>query len=261
MQGLLQRLRSLRHRFWFGVSERVRWSRGAHSEVPAGELPAQDAPASSRICLLQDRYQVKFERQLTAPTSLNNYEYLDILDRAWPPSGLARPRGGVLCDVGCASFWYAAALQAFFRPQRMVGVDIEGYRLYRDGHTRIDYAAGYTAQLPNTQFVVTDFGRYRLPADVITAWFPFVTPAAILAWRLPLSLLAPERLFRSVQKNLRPGGVFLMVNHGAEEAAVAEALCTATGMAPIARYQESGVLSRRRPLCPVVSCWRHARNH
>ena len=33
------------------------------------------------------------------------------------------------------------------------------------------------------------------PADLITAWFPFLTPAAILAWRLPLSLLAPERLF------------------------------------------------------------------
>ena len=27
-------------------------------------------------------------------------------------------------------------------------------------------------------------------ADLITSWFPFVTPAAILAWRLPLSLLA-----------------------------------------------------------------------
>jgi SAM-dependent methyltransferase len=261
MQGLFQRLKSLRHRFWFGVSERLRWSRGAHSEVPARELPVQDAPTWSRIRHLQERYQVRFERQLAAQTSLNNYEYLDILDRAWPESGLPRPRGGVLCDVGCASFWYAAALQAFFRPQRMVGVDFEGHRLYRDGHTRIDYAAGYTAQLPNAQFVVTDFGHYRLPADVITAWFPFVTPAAILAWRLPVSLLAPERLFRSVKDNLRPHGVFLMVNHGSEEAVLAEQLCTAAGLTSIARCREPGVLSRRRPLGPVVSCWRHVLNH
>jgi hypothetical protein len=37
------------------------------------------------------------------------------------------------------------------------------------------------AGLPNARFMVADTPRRREPADVITAWFPFLTPAAILA--------------------------------------------------------------------------------
>ena len=256
MPTIYQRLRSIRHRFWLGISERLRWSRGRHAEVAAGELPPQGAAATLRIGALQARYRVHFERSLSAPTSLNNYEYLDILDRAWLETGIARPRGGTVCDVGCASFWYAATLHAFFRPDRLVGMEIEGHRLYRDGHTRIDYANGYTALLPATEFIVADFATCRLPADVITAWFPFVTPAAILAWRLPLSLLAPERLLQNVRTNLRQGGIFLMVNHGLDEAAIADALCVATGLTRIARWTaQPAPLSRRRKLPPVVSVW------
>jgi hypothetical protein len=42
----------------------------------------------------------------------------------------------VLCDVGCASFWYAATLQSFFRPDRLVGVEVEGHRLFWRGGCR-----------------------------------------------------------------------------------------------------------------------------
>ena len=205
---------------------------------------------------MRDRYQVQFELGMSAATSRNNYEYLDILDRGWSGAGLAPPVGAVLCDVGSASFWYAASLQAFFRPQRLVGVEVEGHRLFRDGRTRIDYAAGYLARLPNAQFVVADYSRYAEPADLITSWFPFLTPAAILAWRLPLSLLAPERLFRRIQHNLSPGGLFFMVNHGSAEAALAERLCVAAGLQPAGRYLDPGLLSGHRMAPPVLSWWR-----
>jgi SAM-dependent methyltransferase len=127
---------------------------------------------------------------------------------------MSRPAGGVLFDIGCASFWYAATLQSFLRPDRMVGVEVEGHRLFRDGRARIDYAYGYLAELPNAWFVVADYAATEEPADVVTAWFPLLTPAAILAWRLPLTLLAPERLLRQIRHNLRPDGLCFMVNHG-----------------------------------------------
>src|SRR5271165_2876905 len=191
MYTFFERLRSLRHRFWYGVSERLRWSRGVFYEAPANALPAPGPRQAQRIAALQSRYQVKFENHLNAATSYNNYEYLDILDRAWSAAGLTLRAGGELCDVGCANFWYAEALQAFFRPQRMLGVEVEGYRLYRDGHTRIDYATGYLARVPNARFLIADYRGCELPADLITAWFPFVTAQSILAWRLPLVLLEP----------------------------------------------------------------------
>jgi SAM-dependent methyltransferase len=257
--SLLQRLRSLRHRFSYGVSESVRWSRGAYRETAACGLPDLPLEQAQRIAALKSRYQVCFEAGLCAATSVRNYEYLGILDEAWAGAGLARPEGGSLCDVGCASFWYAAALHAFFRPRSLVGVEVEGHRLFKDARTRIDYAAGYVAPLPNTRFAVADYLTFREPADVITAWFPFVTPAAILAWRLPLSLLAPERLLRRVCDNLNPGGLFLMVNHGPEEADLAGGLCVAAGLAGGWRGTASCGLSRYREATPVVSCWMRVR--
>ena len=140
----------------------------------------------------------------------------------------------------------------------LVGVEVEGYRLFKDGRSRADYAAGYLHGLPNARFVVADYVTAELPADVITAWFPFVTPAAILAWRLPLSLLQPERLFANIYHNLRAGGVFVMVNHGPAEAAVSQRLCNAAGLRRLSVCSEPGVLSRERSSTAVVSLWVHA---
>jgi hypothetical protein len=251
----IDRLRSLRHRFSYGISESLRWSRGTYRETAALELPVLPTDEAQRIAALRDRYQVHFEAQLSAATSLRNYEYLDILDWAFSGAGLARPEHGVLCDVGCASFWYAAALSAFFRPRCLIGVEVEGYRLFKDGRTRIDYATGYLACLPNARFVIADYLGYAQPADLISAWFPFVTAAAILGWRLPLSLLCPERLFRRIALNLSAGGVFLMVNHGPAEAERASILCDAAGLHRAFSGAAPGVLSRYRETPPVVSLW------
>lgn len=207
------------------------------------------------MAALRGRYQTHFERRMSAATARNNYEYLDILDRAWGAAGLDQPRGGRLSDVGCASFWYAAALHAFFAPDSLVGIDVEGHRLFRDGHTRIDYARGYLAAFPDARFVIGNYADLDLPAEVITAWFPFVTPAAILAWRLPLSLLAPDALFRRAARNLRPGGLFVMVNHGATEAGIAQKLCNAAGLRRLFRFGEPGILSAHRGIPPIVSIW------
>ncbi len=212
-------------------------------------------PQSERIAALRTRYQVKFEERLSAPTALNNYEYLDILDRAWAQHGWAHPRNGVLCDIGCASFWYAATLQHFFLPRELIGIEIEGHRLFATGHARIDYAAGYLAPLSNARFVLADYVNCDLTADVITAWFPFVTAPAILAWRLPLSLLQPEALFARVARNLRPGGCFVMVNHGSQEAQIAQAGCAAAGLLHRGTLSASGVLSEHRPRPAVLSVW------
>jgi hypothetical protein len=253
--SFIERLRSWRHGFWFDVSRRVRWSRGMYRETPAGELNLESQEAL-RVAELRSCYAVHFERNLNRRSSRINYEYLDILDRAWGRWGRSQPRGGLVCDVGCASFWYAAALHAFFRPQRLIGIEIEGHRLFRDGRARIDYAAGYVADLANTEFVVADYAAFHQPADIITAWFPFVTSGAILAWRLPLSLLKPESLFSRITGNLNPDGLFVMVNHGPAEAAIAAACCAAAGLRCHGQWAHSGPLSAYRAVLPMVSLWK-----
>ena len=259
MTSFLQSLRSLRHDFWLRVSERLRWSRGTCRESPALTLSGLAPEEAQRIAALQQRYQLRFERRMNAATSRRNYEYLDILDRAWQAAGAPRLAVRELCDVGCASFWYAAALQAFFRPQRLTGVDVEGYRLLRSGHSRRDLAAGYLESLPDARFIVADYTGLDHPADLITAWFPFVTPEAILAWRLPLRLLRPERLFARIARNLTASGRFLMVNHGPREADIARSFCLAAGLIPEFASPATTVLqplSAYRSAVPMVSLWR-----
>jgi len=185
---VIQRIRSLRNRFWYGVSERVRWSRGTFRETAALRLPALPIEQSRRIAVLQDRYQVRFESELGAETSLNNYEYLDILDHA----------------------------------------------------------------------VVADYATFAEPADLITAWFPLLTPEAILAWRLPLKLLRPQPLIRQIHHNLKPGGSYVMVNHGLEEAETAHRLCSAAGLELIRQGPVPSLLARGRMPPPVVSWWRRS---
>jgi hypothetical protein len=270
----LQRLRSLRHRFSYGLSERLRVSRGVYHEIPAHELPPLPAGQAERVAVLQRRYGVRFEATLSGASSLNNYEYLDILDRAWSAAGgqagtrvraaadvpaageaVGAPTRGLVCDVGCASFYYAAALQAFFRPERLVGVEVEGYRLLKGGHSRADHARGYLSRLPNAEFVVADYSAYECAADVITAWYPFLTPQAILAWRLPLSLLKPPALFGRIRRNLKPSGRFFMVNHGLKEAEIASGLCEAEGLRSIWRGSLASGIGARRLEPPTVSMW------
>ncbi len=255
---MIKRLRSWRHAFSFTLSCRLRWSRGLYREKPAGQLRRLTPEQAARVAALRGRYQVQFERRLGERSSSINYEYLDILDRSWMTTGRAPRRGGVICDVGCASFWYAAALHAFFRPDRLIGVEIEGHRVFRNGRARIDYASGYVADVPNAEFVVADYTRFELPADTITAWFPFLTSTAILAWRLPLSLLRPQSLFGRIKHNLKRDGLFIMVNHGPSEADLAHARCDAAGLRQMGRWQDPGVLSSYRLAAPVLSWWQHA---
>jgi hypothetical protein len=79
------------------VSERIRWSRGAFEETPAGELCIVDREQGARIAALRDRYQVQYERRMSAATSL---------DRAGAVS--RRARADRLCrrlfaaSAGCA---------------------------------------------------------------------------------------------------------------------------------------------------------------
>jgi hypothetical protein len=237
------------------LSEFLRWSRGHFREAPCGELAALGKEAETAIKTLQNRYGEKFEQRFSRETSLNNYEYLGFLDSLFRRAAMPIPTDARVCDAGSASFWYAAALQVFFRPKSLVGIEIEGFRLMRNLYSRADYAAGYIADWPNTRYIVGNFAAYTgPPADIVTSWFPFLTPEPVLAWRLPLRLLDPEAWFASVRRNLAPAGLLVMANHGHAEAEKAASHCEALGLGSIARIAAPAV-ARQRPQPAVLTLW------
>ena len=250
-----QRLCSGCHAVRYRFSNALRWSLGEYRELPAGHLLDLTPEQRSRVAVLQRRYGMKFEAHLSAGTALRNYDYLDLLDQAWADWDLARPSHGIVCDASCANFWYARTLGAFFRPKRLIGVEVDGYRFYHNGHSRWDFARGYLRELPHAVFEVGDYVEVRQCADVITAWFPFITSGPLVAWRLPLSLFDPKSLIRAILSNLNLNGVFVMVNHNQAEANIAAALCRAVGLNNAgSTYIKRSI--RSRLVSPVISCWR-----
>ena len=87
----------------------------------------------------------------------------------------------------------------------------------------------------------------------MTAWYPFVTPDPVLAWRMPLSVLAPRTVFSQVARNLKPHGLFIMINQGRKEAAIAAAWCEKVGLARHGSCALQAALRSRLPA--VASCW------
>lgn len=249
-----QRVRSRYHAFWYHLGERLAWSRGLYEERPAQELQDLSGVQYERIASLQRRFRVRFEQHATQGTALRQYEYLDLLDQGWSALKLPHSTGGTVQDIGSSNFWYAPVLHTFFRPTKLIGVEVEGHRMYVNGYSRHDYAQGYIKGLPNTEFHIQDYRRYRSPASTITAWYPFVTPAPVLAWRLPLSLFAPDVLFSQVAANLQPHGLFLMVNQGRDEAIVAASWCSRAGLVQYGSCQLRSNVRPRLP-SPVLSCW------
>ncbi|MEK6785008.1 MAG: hypothetical protein AABY61_05970 [Nitrospirota bacterium] len=254
--SIRQLLASRYHAFWYHLGERFAWSRGAYRERPVRRLSQLSGIQQARIASLQRRFRVGFERQAEQSTALKQYDYLEVLERTWSALGLPYSVGGAVQDMGSSNFWYAAALHAFFQPSELVGVEVEGHRIYTNGYSRLDYAHGYIQNLPNTQFIVGDYAGYDHPADVVTAWYPFVTPGPVLAWRMPLSVLTPHALFSRVARNLTPHGLFVMVNQGRDEAAIAAAWCEKVGLVRYGSYEVRTLLRSRRPA--VVSCWTSA---
>ncbi|MEJ2229817.1 MAG: hypothetical protein P8X46_01370 [Nitrospirales bacterium] len=225
--SLADRLRSGYHRFWYEASQALAWSRGMVREAAVGTLHDLTPLQRTRIEELARVYGTPFEV---------GYQHV--------------------CDLGSANFAYASALHAFFQPAQLVGVEVDGHRLYCNGRSRIDYALGHIQDLPHTEYVTADYRHYIRPADIITAWYPFVTPKPLLAWRLPLSLFDPGALFAQVANNLIIGGLFIMINHSPDEAEVARGIAEDVGLVCTGQYVHETPL-RARAEYSVLTLWHH----
>lgn len=198
---------------------------------------------------------MKFENRLRQSLAVANYLYLDLLDRAedvfqWVP----RP-SGTLVDVGSQHFYYAQALHAFFQPKALTGVEVEGYRVGQDGHSRVDYARAYIRDVPNTQYQIRDFCDFNEAVDGITCFYPFFEPVALVRWRLPLKVFHPKRLVQAMERALRHQGFVFMVNSGEEEGAIARQLMAETSLKLVGQFTCFDPLTEWKAY-PVVGLWR-----
>ena len=191
---------------------------------------------------------------MNAVNALRNYHLLALLNDVsgqfyWYP----RP-GLRIVDVGSKNFYYAQALHAFFEPQSFVGIELDGWHLYRGFYTNASYADFYIKPLPNTNYQVMNFKSYHQPTDGIVWCFPFVIKEDVLDWYLPLHTFEPETLFHHAAEILSPKGFMFMINSGEDEFEIASDLLCRAGFsqAGMTVYSD-GLLTKK--ITPTVSLW------
>jgi len=253
------RLYSIINRIGYTFRKISRLSRKNYKETPVWELQKLTNKNQKRIEQLRLLYNVNFENHLHRANTLENYHLLDILDQLKSNWNWQPPLQQNLVDVGSKNFYYAVALNAFFRPSQMTGIELDAYGLYRDFHTRYSYAQYYIKHIPGAQFMAGDYCKTRLSADIITFFYPFVIPEPLVRWSLPLAQFKPQKIFNHAYQTLGTDGLILMINQGNEEFEAAQKYL-ASAHFKMAQYQIITDTIQIRYLPPIASLW-HKEKH
>lgn len=249
------KIESFVNAFFFGTRKRLRIGKRHYHENPCGNLAGLTEHQSRRVRELSRLYRIAFEAHLDHDNSLESYHLLDLLDRvrqryAWPEINAQ-----TLVDVGSKNFFYARALNTFFRPGNMTGIELDAYKLYHDLHTRWSYARFYIRDLPHAVYLAKDFLEYDEHADVVTLFLPFVVEYPLVKWTLPLKHFRPQKIFDHVFWVLKDDGHLLMTNQGEEEYQVASAHAQNSGLKRLGHFVfKQGFLDL--PIPAHVSLWK-----
>lgn len=192
-------------------------------------------------CLSQFHLQSLFELSTTALYRKNIY-LIDTLEKA--TEGLSLFAGNQnsisALDIGSQDWHYVFGLERWLRYHqgseqrahgagssqtngrevKLTGIEVDGYGIYANFHSRRDYALAYAKQTENisVQYKVDDFLKYSdKELDVITLFYPFVTRHHLLLWGLPLQFFLPERIISHAAKITKKNSAFIVYCHTVKE--------------------------------------------
>lgn len=253
--NILLKMESAFNSVFFALRQKMRLSRQNYRERACGTLSGLSERQKSRVAELKKAYQTDFEQEFNLSNALENYHFLDLLDLSCQKLNWQIPKDPVLVDVGAKNFYYVAALQSFFKPKKMTGIEIDAYKLYQDFHTRHSYAQFYIRALPHAQYLAMDFLNHEGPADIVTFFLPFVLEYPLVKWTLPLSQFRPQKIFDHAFAILNPNSFLFMSNQGEEEFARARVYAQNSQLDLVGHFVlEDSFLEREIPL--HLSLWR-----
>jgi hypothetical protein len=202
--GFQDSLHSARNRVFWALRSRIKWSRGGYREAGA-----EAAPAGDEALALSKHY-------LSSSTYAKNEWTLALLRRYLAPHLRSGPAPLEILEPGCQDFARLPALRAFFRNRiRITGLELDPYPVLHDFHSRADKAKYYLKAEPSAdRYLASDFFLWSEPADLIACFYPFVSTHPALAWGLPARYGAPKPWVNGFARNLRPGGLLLVVHQG-----------------------------------------------
>lgn len=227
----------------FTLRNQLAWRRPGYTETPEDKtqwlasLPDSETLAATEARLIETYHLADFKAR---SGRLRYAEALSLLLQleTMTPNGLALPQGpeATWLDIGSKNWGYVDTLVAFgtrARPDmQFIGVELDAYGIYPDGHSRADYAHAFAAPYPQAQYRVADALSITGQYAVVSCFLPFVFPDPHLAWGLPLSRFNPQRFCNHLLSLVAPGGTLLITNQGPQEQAAQAALIAQSPLAP-----------------------------
>jgi hypothetical protein len=184
--------------------------------------------AEERAATLHARYQLEtLARHSSAPLYRKNLYLLDILEKA--TQELALPFCGSkpvkALDVGSQDWYYVFALERWLKVHNqgtveLTGVELDGFEIFADFHSRQDYALAYLEQTgnPEVRYKIGDFLEYTDgEQDIIFIFYPLLLRYQLLLWGLPLRHFAPKSILAKAASLIRPGGWLVVLCHTLRE--------------------------------------------
>jgi hypothetical protein len=223
--------------FSFWVRRMLRWSGGKPKLNQESKdnlfayLQEGQSEAEARAVALHARYQLEpLARLSTATRYRENLYLLDALEKA--THGLPVPfrECGVIkaLDVGSQEWYYVFALERWLQwhnrknvdQVELTGIELDGYEIYADFHSRQDYAQAYVEQTgnPKVRYEIGDFLDSRERGhDIIFIFYPLLLRYQVLLWGLPLRYFAPKSILLQAAGLTRPGGWLVVFCHTLRE--------------------------------------------
>ena len=238
--GLPEALHSARNRVFWELRSRLKWGRAGYRESGAEEIPGGDEALTP------------YKPYLSAPTYRKNEWTLALLRRFLAPHLRSGPAPLEILEPGCQDFARLPAFRAFFRNRvKITGLELDPYPVLHDFHSRADKAKYYLSREPSAdRYLAADFFRWQEPADLIACFYPFVSAHPALAWGLPARFGNPKPWVNGFARNLRPGGLLLVVHQGEWEEADFDA---ARVLQPL-RLLERGTFATKDYPLPHPAC-------
>jgi SAM-dependent methyltransferase len=223
--------------FSFWIRQTLHWSRGTPTLYQESKvdlfayLKEGRREAEAREADLRAHYQLDpLARLSTAALYRKNLYLLDTLDKATKGLQLPSLGSGVVkaLDVGSQDWYYVFALERWLqfhnrlkgRQVHLKGIELDGYELYADFHSRQDYAKAYVDQTGNLEvrYELGDFLKSREAGfDFVFIFYPLVMRYQLLLWGLPLRYFAPQCFLAQAATMTRPGGWLVVFCHTLRE--------------------------------------------
>lgn len=266
-----QRAHSRRNRLWFTLRKELAISRSGYSEHTSidewNQLVAKfsrDAQAAAALAQISQRWPIaewrsflgteRLLRCLWTSWMLDEFalDFQNAHPRLFSPETIKGPWPSKIIDAGTQDFARGPAIREFAARYLssettryalwLEGMELDAHPPLQGGYTRIDIGSWIAHHLPRTIYRAADFFAVDEEADVVTAFYPFVSPDPALAWGLPAEFGSAHAWVGALERTLWSGGLAFVLHQGEwEEACFDEARA------------ESGLLelvARRRLECP-----------